>query len=820
MKEENRVIALVLSLIAIISLVIWAFNQFITRIIPVGSDYPYTIFTGIINLIALLALAIGSIRTIINWIKPNDQKISKEERLLRKLGDEAESISKTRAEKEYTSKILLENNNDFWIQIESHKNAETLSVLSKEPFILEGLIRIYKDKKGNLPQNIGTLLDALLKIQWTPKKLQTRNWIHLESIKVAFMNLVIEHVPSTKYPVVQQDEFDFRSAKDQYQYMLTRIGEDEKTGRNSRFWWFKLGKRLLQNQNQSIAYKILKYVILSPLIVFYILSAIPALIFLPFRYILIKLRIYNKFRSFTDSINIVRLIKVKRAKYLLEAAQKARLIQIKDNSIIFTHKCWVDYFAAQYVVWRGKKIADLLYGNQTEVGYWKRCDPKRDGIAINVCGIVENPYTFIQELIPVDPLLAKKCILSGIEKSPDDIAERITRHLRIIISDVRNAGEQRSYDFAKELLELQQDPSDISVILDAIREIEPVRQVNLPLAKLIADTYGSSAVEILLRRLETAEKELFYVILILGWIGDQRAIEPLKKLQDLGEYLQSLNLVVLAICFKETSANNELLKSLFFLKGNEYGKDTWHKLPIIGEDAVLWSMDILITHNEIGTQKWWDAASMCLKICGAFAGSQKIGRFLIDNLSLSENKHVEEFILDAIGNIKYSDSVDDLIKKLSSLDDRIRIRAIESLGKIKDPRAVQPLIGLLYSKNVQIIREAVIALKEIKSTGAVDALAIKVYDNDVNQEDECIKMETCPTSMVIIDALIAINTPKALAVATEWCKKQLDSKQQARYAGYNKLSDVVFFYLEYKIDSDEAYKIAQNWKDKQANIAN
>lgn len=819
MKEENRVIALVLSLIAIISLVVWAFNQFITRIIPIGSDYPYTIFTGIINLIALLALAIGSIRTIINWIKPNDQKISKEERLLRKLGDEAESISKTRAEKEYTSKILLENSNDFWTQIETHKNAETLSVLSKEPFILEGLIRIYKDKQGNLSQNIGTLLDALLKIQWTPKKLRTRNWIHLESIKVAFMNLVIEHVPSTKYPVVQQDEFNFRSAKDQYQYMLTRIGEDEKTGRNSRFWWFKLGKRLLQSQNQSISYKILKYVILSPLIVFYILSAIPALIFLPFRYVLIKLRIYNKFRSFTDSINIARLTKVKRAKYLLEAAQKARLIQIKDNSIIFTHKCWVDYFAAQYVVWHGKKVTDLLYGNQTEVGYWKRCDPKRDGIAINVCGIVENPYTFIQELIPVDPLLAKKCILSGIEKSPDDIAEKITRHLQVIISDVRNAGEQRSYDFAKELLELQQDPSDISIILDAIRKIEPVRQVNLPLAKLIADTYGSNAVEILLRRLEIAEKELIYVILILGWIGDKRAVEPLKNLQNLGEYLQALNLVVLATCFKEENAIKELLEYLFFLRGDESGKDTWHKLPIVGEDAVLWSMDILINKIDTGTRKWWDAASMCLRICGTFSGSQKIGSFLLDNLSLSKNEDVEKFILLAIGNIKYQDGVEYLLEKLTLLDDKIRLRAIESLGKIKESRAVQPLIGLLYSKNIHIVREVITALKEIKSPDSINALKQKLYDNDTIQEDERLRLEPC-MPMMIIDTLIEINTPKALQEATNWCKKQLGNKRHGKYGFYKHLSDAALFYLEFKIDTNEASEVAHNWKITQLSDAN
>lgn len=819
MKKENRLITIVLSLIALIAMIIWAFNQSIFRFLPIGSDYPYTIFTGIISLIALLALAIGSIRTIINWIKPNDQKISKEERLLRNLGDETDPISKGRAEKEYTSKILIEKSNDFWIKIESHKNAETLSVLSKDPFILEGLIRIYKDKQGNLPQNIGALLDALLKIQWTPEKLQIKRWIHIESLKVAFMNLVIEHVPSTKYPVIQQSDFDFRSTQDQYQYMLTRIGEDEKTGRNSRFWWFELGKRLLQSQNQSISYKILKYVVLSPLIVFYILSAIPALIFLPFRYILIKLRIYNKFRSFTDSINFVRWTKFKRAKYLLEAAQKAHIIQIKDNSILFTHKCWVDYFAAQYVVWRGKKISDLLYGNQTEVGYWKRCDPKRDGIAINICGIVENPYTFIQELIPVDSLLAKKCILSGIEKAPDDVTEKITQNLRAIISDVRNAGEQRSYDFAKEFLELQQDPSDVSIILDAIREIEPVRQVNLPLAKLIADTYGSNVVEILLRRLKTAEKELFYVILILGWIGDKRAIEPLKNLQNLGEYLQALNLVVLATCFKEKSAIKELLEYLFFLRGDESGKDTWHKLPIIGEDAVLWSMDILINQVDAGTQKWWNAAGMCLRICGVFSGSQKIGSFLLDNLPLSKNKDVEKFILLAIGNIKYQDGVEYLLEKLTSVDDKIRLRAIESLGKIKERRAVQPLIGLLYSKNIHIVREVIIALKEIKSPDSINALTQKLYDDDAIQEDELLRLEPC-MPMIIIDTLIEINTPKALQETTKWCKKQLGNKRQGKYGFYKYLSDAALFYLEFKIDTNEASEIAQNWKVSQSSDAN
>lgn len=61
----------------------------------------------------------------------------------------------------------------------------------------------------------------------------------------------------------------------------------------------------------------------------------------------------------------------------------------------------------------------------------------------------------------------------------------------------------------------------------------------------------------------------------------------------------------------------------------------------------------------------------------------------------SDSHQVRCVAADALGLLRAVDSVDDLVRALSDVDDEPAIRAARALGRIGDPRAVRPLLAVL-----------------------------------------------------------------------------------------------------------------------------
>jgi hypothetical protein len=794
------------SILSISVVTVWAADKFIFSFLPPKLDNPFLMLLSAIGFIASVVGAIEAFQYIGEMLFPPKPAPSEEDKLRQKLRELPWSIS-TETAKEYTDKILGGRSADFWMQIEANRqNVDALKHLTADPFMLEGLLSVYRNEQGILPKNIGALLDKLLRTQWTPEKIKVKKWLKIDDLIFSFGELVIKTAPEVEYPEKSTwEEAPPRYWKGPYIEMLRR-----------------LGALIIYNRRKG---QWLNIVISGSWNLFWVIIFLPInLLFVVVKYIFRiakwwdALEFFRNSSSYFDNLKFTHRIQYAEATRLLLIAEKAHLVERSKKSIRFKHKVWVDYFAAQHITRRGNIVETLKKknGNRWHAETWKRLNPKRDGIAIALCGITENPAQFIQELKKTDSLLATKCIRSGIEKIPEKIQEDVREISREIIADVQNAGEDRSYDFAKEYLELWNDPSDTNVILDAIQKIEPVTHISLPLAKLIPSTYGASAVEILLRRLKTAKKELKHIVLILGWLRDQRAIKPLQDLA-ISSRSKTLSLAVLAICFNDKVATLEFSSSLFFEKGPVAGKELWYKLVLIGDDAILWGIKAVLAQEILDLNEWQKAAGMCVKMCQSSAGSQMIGNFLLQNLEKAQHPEKVKFILSAFGSIEFQGAHNKLVEYLSSLDSSTRIKAIESLGKIKDQRAVRPLIGQLYSTDIFIVLETIRALKNLKSPLAINALSERLYDDDVNQ-DEPFKFGNHPVSMKMIDALIEIDTPKALRKATEWCEKQLGNQQSAYYAGMQpSLSNVVEYYLEFKIETREAYEIFRAWKEKKDN---
>lgn len=792
------------SILTIGVVAIWSTDQYSFSFLPPELSNPFVMFLSVIGFVASVVSAVKAFQFIGESFFPPNPEPSKEDKLLQKLRELPWSVSDETA-KEYTGKILGDRSNDFWAQIKANQqNADILNYLTEDPFMLEGLLSVYRNERGALPKNIGALLDKLIRTQWTPEKVKVRHWVEIDDLLYAFGELVIRTVPDVEYPSgnLWSDQPPPRYGREPYVQMLRNIGESIFANRRKGNWLIVIF---------GVIWILLKIIVLLPINLLY---EVVRRISVFFRWWKI-LDILGRIKSFLYNIKLSHRIHYVEASRLLLIAEKIHLIERDEQSIRFSHKGWVDYFAAQYVIQQGSSLRALKWGNKWDVETWNRLDPERDGIAIVVCGITEDPIPFIRELMEVDPLLATKCILSGIEEVPDDIHEYVRQASRTIISDVRSAGEKRSYDFAKEYLKLWNDPSDTELILNAIRDIEPVRYISLPLAKLIFTTYGTNAVEILLRRLETAEKELTLVILTLGWIGDSRAIEPLQKLADSTDS-PVLALAVLATCFNDQLATSKLLEYLLVEDELQARKEAWYTLSQIGEKAISWSIETILTWGNEKSHEWQYVAHSFLDICEGFDGNQRVGAFLYEKLMETQNPDKVKFILDAFGRVKYQGAYEKLVENLSSLDIEVRIRAIESLGKLEDQRAVRPLIGQLYSKDLFAIQKAVFALGKLKSPLAITALAGRLYDDDVNQEGVPFKYGNHPVSMEIVDALIEIGTPEALTSATAWCKKQLGSQQSAYYAGMQPtLSNVVEHYLEFKLGTREAYQAIREWNKKQ-----
>ncbi|MBI9049977.1 MAG: hypothetical protein JEZ00_11190 [Anaerolineaceae bacterium] len=407
--------------------------------------------------------------------------------------------------------------------------------------------------------------------------------------------------------------------------------------------------------------------------------------------------------------------------------------------------------------------------------------------------------------------------MSGIDGIPSDLLREVAESLRAIVGNEYDGRELRRDNCAILLKELMDDPSDIEIILQGMQWVP--YSLRYGMAETIA-LYGSNGVEILLEKMEIFhEQDKYHIVLALGWIGDQRAVESLRKLiiaEQTSNYTRILALAILVTCFEDIYSKSEFLPFLLFQRDNESGKDAWWQLNKLGEEAVLWGVKEIMRKIDIRSMQWLNASDMCLKISIGFRNNQLLGKFLLKKYEYANNVDEIVFIFDIFGAIAFEEAENILLEGRSNPNCKIKAAAINAYSKLSGFKVATLIDALNDNKDIRNVRNAISALGKLDSRDknisiAVNGLARRLLATKLNEENERWMFDLYPTAMLIIDALISINTPEALHKATEWCKAQLDSEHSARYAGYKSLSDVAYFYLQYKIETEEAEEIAKEW---------
>lgn len=717
--------------------VVWGVNQFLYPLLPTEFSNLWVMILSVLGAITAISGAVKAIQYIGELFFPPTPEPSEEDKLLQKLRELPWSISEESA-KDYTSKILGDRSNDFWEQIrDNHQNKELLSVLVIDPFMLEGLICVYQNELGLLPKNTGALLDKLIKTQWKQEKINISQWVELDDVLFAFGRLVIKDVPSIKYPVKISSEGRWRYWKNPYLGMLINIGVWVSASKTSRQTRNKLKKRLdnwkrkiytrVENKPRPIVFAVA--FVLSPVkMISYFWGILLSFIFMPVRAVvrlmrnsLEKFGMYKVFKFFDkirSNFDIHSKILARDANHLLLAAEKAHIIKRGENSFHFRHKSWVDYFAAYYITKNEDVMAALIEDDKFNPG-WRRLSPERAGIAICASGLLQDPEKFHRELLLKDPYLLTQCITSGMELHGifyDQIEQTVVEELARVILQVREAGEWRSFDFAQILQKFRYDPIDALTILDAIREIE-IEPVNFELTKLIGN-YGKDVVDVLTSRLSNAtNKEKRFIILVLSWIGDKRAISAIKETltsleNDDFNAVRRTGVTVLAICFEDKNSLDELYVHLFEKDERDY---YWHTMARIGEQSLLWVAKSISMWRELHPDKLHIIRREFLGLCSSIGNSIKIRESLAKNLRDKNETEFTHLYIEALGKIKAVEEKGFVLEQLNSLDDMACLFAVEALGNLEDPSFVPAMKQKLFHHNERVRQSATEAIGRLIS---------------------------------------------------------------------------------------------------------
>jgi hypothetical protein len=717
--------------------VIWGINRFFYPLLPPEFSNLWVMTLSVLGAITAISGAVKAIQYIGELFFPQKPEPSEEDKLLQKLRELPWTISEESA-KDYTSKILGDRSNDFWEQIrDNHQNKELLSVLVVDPFMLEGLICIYRNELGLLPKNTGALLDKLIKTQWKQEKININQWIELDDVLFTFGRLVIKDVPSIKYPVKISSEGRWRYWKNPYLGMLINIGGWVSISKASRQTRNKLKKHFdnwkrniykrVENKPRPVVFAVV--FVLSPIaMISYFMEILLSFIFMPIRAVTRLIRnslegfgahkVTRFFEKIRGNFDIHSKILERDAKRFLLAAEKAHIIKRSESSFNFRHNSWVDYFAAYYIVKSEDVMAALAEDDKFNPG-WRRLSPERAGIAICASGLLENPEQFHRELLLQDPYLLTQCVTSGLDLHGtfyDQIEQTIANELAKIILQVREAGEWRSFDFAQILQKIRYDPADALTILDAIREIE-IEPVNFELAKLIGN-YGKDVVDILIFRLNKAtNKEKRFIFLILSWIGDKRAIsaiqETLTSLEnDDFDAVRRTGITVLTICFEDKNSLNELYVHLFEKDERDY---YWHTMARIGEQSLLWTARSISIWRDLYPDKLHIIRREFLGLCGSVGNSAKIREALAKYLRDENEIAFTQLYIEAIGKIKAAEEEEFLLEKINSLDDITCLFSVEALGNLDNPAVIPSLKQKLFHRNEQVRQSAKEAIGHLTS---------------------------------------------------------------------------------------------------------
>jgi len=91
-------------------------------------------------------------------------------------------------------------------------------------------------------------------------------------------------------------------------------------------------------------------------------------------------------------------------------------------------------------------------------------------------------------------------------------------------------------------------------------------------------------------------------------------------------------------------------------------------------------------------------------------GGLGAGKVLVDHLKQERDNKVIATILICLGRLQYKDSIDEIVKRLKTRDDRCRANAVEAIRLIGDRDALKNVVNSLKDKNNRVKANAIIAL--------------------------------------------------------------------------------------------------------------
>jgi len=517
--------------------------------------------------------------------------------------------------------------------------------------------------------------------------------------------------------------------------------------------------------------------------------------------------------------SIIRFGKEKVARSLFQLASKLSLIQLRDGEIFygdysrvqevvqFSHSVLLAYFAASSL--RKLSFQETLFKAKYD-NHWRRVNRHWDSTFIALCGIVDDVGLFIIELAAYDPILASKCLHSGI---------------KVDVSIQLKVREQ----LEKQLLDTKGDPN---YLLDTVKWLARTKGVaavndlldayeNCPsdwkkdILEIIAG-FGKDAVPPLLRGLNTPNY-LICAVRALGKIGDSRAIKPLQDLVkpfDEGNYYPQIIINASLAKLNDPEALERLRQEAIgkpppYEKGDDHGNHlhVWYELADIGIHTFPMMMKIMrdVLGVEGSSRAWGQGhgVALCFEKTIAYHFKQTAVPLLLSELDNPDNNpETKSLIIKSLAQVKDPASISHLAESLHHPAFLIRAAAIEALSKFDSPQVIDPLIGALMDSDNYIRGAAVETLGEMQVAKAVPDLVRMLEDTELKHPGRRI----CDLAL---RALVTIKTKEALDAATDWCIQQLSNDRD--YVEGMTLSRWVSNMLEI-IGTPKAYDALNKWR--------
>jgi len=519
--------------------------------------------------------------------------------------------------------------------------------------------------------------------------------------------------------------------------------------------------------------------------------------------------------------------------YLLDGllVSKLRLFHIQDGKIFydeyrqiqkvqkvgqFSHPVLLAYFAANSL--RKLDVEEMVFRAKYN-NYWRRINTHWDNTFVALCGIVADADLFIRELTEFDPILASKCLHSGIT---------------IDLSVQRKVREQ----LEKQLLDTKEDPN---YLLDTLRELARTKGVSSVndlldayqgcisdwqkyILEIIAG-FGRDAVPPLLRGLNI-QNYFICAVRALGQIGDPRGVKPLQNLVEPFDKENYYNQIIINASLAKLG-DPEALKRLRQeavgkLSPYEVGYDhrnylydhmnhlhVWYELADIGDQILRMMMEIMreVFNIEGNGSAWGQGSdvSLCFQKTIQYRFKQTAVPILLSELdNPANNTVIKSVIIESLAQLKDPASINHLAEALHHPEFIIRASAIEALSKFNNPEVIDTLIGDLMDSDNYIRGAAVETLGAMKVARAAPDLVALLNDTELKHPGKRI----CDLAL---KALMAIGTENALDAAVDWCVRQLPNNKN--YDGDRTVSRFASDMLEI-IGTREAWAALKKWREE------